>query len=376
MESQEFEYNDIDPIDAAQLAAQAAQEAEASKELDVDKFFLDFTAPIPRPTPVIYDPTNPNRIIVSEQNIFTIIGEAKSYKSFCASLLTMDFFHQHSDRECILIDTEQAAWNVQNVAKRVCDGMGWNYNETFQSGRLRIAHLRPYSKEERLAAVEAILNKYHPYLCIVDGIRDLVESVNDDVVCSEVIDKFMKWSEIHNCAIGTILHTNKDGETAKGHMGGELLAKSEIVLLCKKREGGGAKVICNRSRNQDIDSFEFDIDEKYVPHRVTHTKQEEEQIHCGNTKETNALRSLKVKAVRPKAEWVNDIRIAASCAASTAEKYFSDYVQFGYLIPADREMHFFTHFKFEGATPVGQQEDTQTTIDPSNSMGDPNEPPF
>lgn len=373
---QEFEYGNIDPIDAAELAAKAAQEAEASKEVDVDKFFLDFTAPIARPTPVICDPTNPNRIIVSEQNIFTIIGEAKSYKSFCASLLTIDFFKQHPDRECILIDTEQAAWNVQNVAKRVCDGMGWDYTEAYQSGKLRIAHLRPYSKKERLVAVEAILNKYHPYLCIVDGIRDLVESVNDDVICSEVIDKFMKWSEIHNCAIGTILHTNKDGETAKGHMGGELLAKSEIILLCKKKDGGGAKVVCNRSRNQDIDSFEFDIDEKYVPHRVQHCKEEEEQIHCGNTKETNALRSLKVKAARPRSEWVNDIRSAASCAASTAEKYFSDFVQFGFLIPIDKEMNFFTHYKFEGVKPLDKIEDSQTTIDTSNSMGDADGVPF
>lgn len=371
--AQEFEF---DSIDAALIAAQAAQEAELQKELDVEKFFLDFTAPIARPTPVICDPTNPNRIIVSEQNIFTIIGEAKSYKSFCTSLLTIDFFKQHPNRECILIDTEQAAWNVQNVAKRVCDGMGWDYTEAYESGKLRIAHLRPYSKRERLAAVEAILTKYRPYLCIVDGIRDLVESVNDDVACSEVIDKFLKWSEDFQCAIGTILHTNKDGETAKGHMGGELLAKSEIILLCKKREGGGAKVVCNRSRNQDIDSFEFEIDEKYVPHRVSHIKVEEEQISCGNTKETLALRSLEVKDARSRQEWVNDIRRGASCSQSTADKYFNDFVLFGFLVPIDKDNHFFTHFKFDGVKKVEPQEDTQTTIDTSNSMGDAGEDPF
>lgn len=371
--NQEFEYDSIE--EAQELALKAAQEAEEQKKVDVDNFFLDYSTPLPRPTPVIYDPTNPNRIIVSEQNIFTIIGEAKSYKSFCASLLTIDFFKQHPNRECILIDTEQAAWNVQNVAKRVCDGMGWEYTEAFQSGRLRIAHLRPYSKRERLAAVEAIIEKYRPYLCVVDGIRDLVESVNDDIACSAVIDQLMKWTEMYNCAIGTILHTNKDGETPRGHLGSELLAKSEIVLLCKRRDdGGGPHVVCSRCRNENIDSFDFNIDEKYVPRRISHSQTDEDAISLGNAKETKALRSLKVKAARSKSEWVNDIRMSVGCSQQTAEKYFTDFVQFNYLLACDREHNFFTHYKFEDAPKPSTQEDTQQTID--DSLNDSGEPPF
>lgn len=359
----DFEYNIEDPITAAQgLATKAAQEAEAKKELDVEKFFLDFTSPIARPTPVIYDPNNPDRIIVSEQNIFAIIGEPKSLKSFCASLLIIDFFKQHPDRTCILIDTEQATWNVQNEAKRVCDGMGWDYKEAYESGRLRIAHLRPYSKRERLAAVEAIITQCRPYLCFVDGIRDLVESVNDDIATSLVVEQFMKWTDEYNMAIGTVLHTNKDGVTAKGHLGGDLLAKCETVLLCKKIENRfGAKVKSISAREGDIEPFDFFVGDKYVPHRAE-VEQKEEELHCGNSKQTKVLQSLQIKAARSREEWLQDIK-NTGVATSTAEKYFAEYVKFGFLIPIDKEYNYFTHCKFPGAQQLHTPTAEQTQLD-------------
>lgn len=368
--AQEFIYNDkLDEV--KRLADAAAMEGE--KEKDVDKYFLDFSTPSPRPTPVIYDPTNPNRLIVSECNIFAIIGEAKSYKSFLASLLCIDFFNQHKDRDCILIDTEQAEWNVKNVARRVCDGLGWDYKEAYSRGRLKIANLRPYSKAERLQAVEGIITKYKPYLCIVDGIRDLITSVNDDIESSNIVDKFMAWSSEYQCAIGTILHTNKDGETARGHTGFELLAKCETVLLTKKNSNGGATVKALYSRNPAIESFNFIIGEDYVPKRVKLT---EDDMSFSSIKENAAFKALKPKRDVAKQEWLYDIRISSTpmLAQQTAEKYFADFVSLGILIPTNREATFFSH-KDSGAVPLTPQPDTQQDLS-FNALNDSSSDPF
>lgn len=363
--AQEFEY--IDPIAAAQeLASKAAEE-----KVDVSHYFLDFSSPIPKPTPVICDPSCKDRIVVSEGNIFAIIGEAKSFKSFLASLLVIEFFKQNPTKECILIDTEQADWNVQNVAKRICDGMGWGYKDAFAKGQLKIANLRKFSKKERLNACRDIMEQCQPKLCMIDGIRDLITSVNDDVESSSVVDLMMKWSSDYNCAIGTILHTNKDGETARGHVGFELLAKCETVLLTKAlAEEPGAHVKSQYHRNLPIKSFDFIINEKHVPERRTSASNddvEELSIKCKMTaKQTYALRTLSVKANRSKDDWVNDIRIAAGVSYPTADKYFTEFVTFGVLIAVDREGHFFSHRKCEGVKQPTPQEDSQQSIDENN----------
>lgn len=355
-------------------------EADAQKDLqpmDLTPYFVDFTKEVEKPVAVISDANNPDRIVVSEQNLFVIAGEAKSRKSFLASLLLCDFFKQNPDRKAILIDTEQAEWNVMNVARRVCRGMVWDYKTAYEQKRLQVAHLRPYDKAQRLKITEEIIAQEKPYLCIIDGARDLIQSVNDDVLCSELVDKFLKWSEVYQCAIGTIVHTNKDGETVRGHLGTELINKAETVLFCKKKNGQVTGVSSYRARNIDIDPFDFEINEKYVPVRTTGTAASQSEMTLGTVKETKALNALAVKEAS-REEWVNDIRNAAQCAKVTAETYFTHYVQEGYLCRCTRDGNFYGHFKLYREAPVKLWPDGQAqqlAID-NNSMNDNNGKPF
>lgn len=345
--------------------AEAAAEKKAKEPIDLSQYFVDYTRDIPKPTPVIYDPTNEDRIIVSEQNLFVIAGEAKSRKSFLASLLTIDFFVQHPDRKAILIDTEQAEWNVLNVARRICRGMGWDYEWAFRSKKLQVAHLRPFTKQKRREITEAIIRQEQPYLCIIDGSRDMVTSVNDDTICSELVDDFLKWSEVYKCAIGTIIHTNKDGETVRGHLGSELINKAETTLFCKK-DGECTKVESIYARNVDIDKFWFEVDKNTsVPRRSSNTVTSTQIFTCGTPKETKTLNSLPKKE-QSKSLWIAEIRVKADmCSESTAKKYFEDYVNAGYLRKCTKDGDFYGHFNLYGALPVpklARQEDPELNI--------------
>lgn len=332
--------------------AEAAAQKQAKEPIDLSQYFIDYTRDIPKPTPVIYDATNPDRIIVSEQNLFVIAGEAKSRKSFLASLLTIDFFRQHPDRNAILIDTEQAEWNVLNVARRICRGLGWDYEQAFRSKKLQVAHLRPFTKQKRREITEAIIRQEQPYLCIIDGARDMVTSVNDDTICSELVDDFLKWSEIYHCAIGTIIHTNKDGETVRGHLGSELINKAETTLFCKK-DGECTKVESIYARNVDIDKFWFDVDKNNaVPRRTTDTLTRSPQYQCGTPAETRALQKLPKKEFN-RSQWIAEIRVQANmCGEKTAIKYFDDYVRAGFLRQCYKDSSFYGHFMLYGASPV------------------------
>lgn len=351
-------------------------EAAAKKDLepmDITPYFVDFTKEAEKPIAVISDAANPDRIIVSEQNLFVIAGEAKSRKSFLASLLVIEFFQQHPDKKAILIDTEQAEWNVTNVARRVCRGMGWDYAEAYKSKRLQVAHLRPYTKAQRLSIVEQIIAQEKPYLCIVDGARDLVQSINDDTECSALVDKFLKWSEVYTCAIGTVLHTNKDGETVRGHVGSEFINKAETTLFCKKKDAKRTTVSSYRARNVDIDTFDFEVNEKIVPVRVGATPQ---PLKCGTAKETEALNALQIKEAS-RDEWINEIRTISACAKSTAETWFNHYVREGYLRKCLRNGEFYGHFKLYGNEPLKLWPQTEATLPlDNNQIDDNNQLPF
>lgn len=352
-----------------ELAEQSAEQ-KAKEPMDLSGILVDYTQDIPRPVAVIADPTNTDRIVVSEENLFVIAGEAKSRKSFAASLLIIDFFHQHPDRSAILIDTEQAKWNVINVARRICRGMGWDYGWALQSKKLQVAHLRPFPKKKRKEIAQAIILQEQPYLCIIDGARDLVTSVNDDTECSELVDDMCKWSEDGHCAIGTIIHTNKDGETVRGHLGAELINKAETTLFCKK-DGDRTKLSSRYARNIDIDSFWFAIGKDGVPYRDSATETKKVELKCGTPKETEALNKLPMKEMN-RSQWIAEIRVQAGMISQpTAEKYFRDYVDGGYLRKCSMSGDFYGHYGLYDAEPEQKPAAPEDPELPIDNISDP-----
>ena len=69
------------------------------------------------------------------------------------------------------------------------------------------------------------MSHYGPDLVIVDGIRDLVNDINDGVLAQEVMEELMHLADEQNCCIVCILHQNKGSEdhNLRGWIGTELM---------------------------------------------------------------------------------------------------------------------------------------------------------
>jgi hypothetical protein len=90
-------------------------------------------------------------------------------------------------------------------------------------------------KQRRALLLEAI-KRCKPDLVIVDGIRDLVNDINDGVLAQEVMEELLHLATQHDCCIVCVLHQNKSGEdhNLRGWIGTELMNKAFEVYSCEK----------------------------------------------------------------------------------------------------------------------------------------------
>ena len=128
-------------------------------------------------------------------------------------------------------DTEQSDESTQDILKnrvmRMVDG-DWRLFDIF--------NVRGVAWKERRDLLHEGVTRCKPDLVIVDGIRDLVNDINDGVLAQEVMEELMHLATEHNCCIVCVLHQNKSGEdhNLRGWIGTELMNKAFEVYACEK----------------------------------------------------------------------------------------------------------------------------------------------
>lgn len=176
-------------------------------------------------------------IIGSLGDFSLVIGKAKSKKTFCISLflasmakngLIQDRFKGElpsNKNRVIFFDTEQSEYYVQKVLHRVFNLLG-SRPEHFE-----VYCLRKHTPEERLQIIDtAIQTKTDLGFVAIDGIRDLVTSINDEEEATKIASYILKWTQEKQIHIITALHQNKGDLNARGHLGTELVNKAQTVL--------------------------------------------------------------------------------------------------------------------------------------------------
>lgn len=160
-------------------------------------------------------------------------------------------------RKVLYFDTEQSPFHATRTIKRICQLAG-----DPNPDNLIAFQLRTLSPAERLEAIE---NKIYstPGLgaVVIDGIRDLLTlGINDEGEATTLISKFLKWTGELNITMILLLHQNKTDQNARGHVGTEMLNKSETILAVTKDDRTGLFVVsCTDSRDFAFEDFAFSI---------------------------------------------------------------------------------------------------------------------
>ena len=193
------------------------------------------------------------------RELVAITGKAKSGKTFVTSMLmaccqSRDVlaFQRIGDEPLRVLwyDTEQSDESTQDILKnriiRLLNNTNTNLtNPTNNSCNLcnswseksiDVFNVRAVAWKERRALLCEAVTRCKPDLVIVDGIRDLVNDINDGMLAQEVMEELMHLATQTECCIVCVLHQNKSGEdrNLRGWIGTELMNKAFEVYACEK----------------------------------------------------------------------------------------------------------------------------------------------
>ena len=208
-------------------------------------------------------------------------GKAKSGKTFVMSMMMAAAaaskvlaFHRTTFEplQVLWIDTEQSDQSTQDILKHRLVPMVCGEGETFPESLYDIFNVRTESWTERLPLLMAAIDMCHPDLVILDGVRDLVDDINNGQLAHEVTEQLMKIAQQAKCCIVCVIHQNKAAEdrTLRGSIGTELTNKAFEVYECEKLMPSRTFVMTQKhTRKYDItDALYFTVDDRGLPLQV------------------------------------------------------------------------------------------------------------
>lgn len=215
--------------------------------------------------------------ICSAGNISMVAGKAKSRKTFLVSTIVaavlgnttfLKFTGQlpHEKRKVLYIDTEQSRMDCKKVLSRI--GKMMECSEDEHPENLVFIRLRPYPPKLRLGIIDYAINTItNVGFVIIDGIKDVVFSINDEAEATDVSSRLMKWSEEKKLHILSILHKNKTDDNNRGHLGTELENKCETVItVSKDKDNKDISIVEGQiMRDREFAPFAFSINHENVP---------------------------------------------------------------------------------------------------------------
>lgn len=227
--------------------------------------------------------------------IQAISGQKKNGKTFFMTMLMACGLEPESERvkrkleglECyaedvlghkltvMYVDTEMEPVNTSYVQKRVHWLCGWPLDKNhprFHIIRLRTLPDKKDGKDvdppvERRRIIEYWLDRWHPDLVVIDGLRDIVHDFNDNAESVAVISHLMAVAEKRNICVWNALHYNPrpgndDESKMRGHLGTELGNKVSDTFVSSKKKDEKTQIVSFvvrqvDARSKDVEDIHF-----------------------------------------------------------------------------------------------------------------------
>lgn len=174
-------------------------------------------------------------------------------------------------------DTEMEKLSSAKVLRRVHWLCGVDMNQPFPEDRFAVLWLKNMPKEENVKAymkrwdlIRMAIDAIQPDVVFIDGIRDLLSSINDEQQGTLILDELGSMAEDRHMCIWNALHQNparkNDDDDAKmrGWIGTELGNKvSDTLVSIKSKTANGVTFTVKQqdARDKDLDDWKFEITE-------------------------------------------------------------------------------------------------------------------
>jgi hypothetical protein len=252
---------------------------EQQKTLDIFKEFLSHIC-IKVADKYVFPPaviTVNGTVIATEGNFSASVGKPKSRKTYNVCALTAAMLSGKTilgykacmpagKTKLLYVDTEQSRVHCHKVLNRIISMAELSSEEADK--RIEFMMLREFTPQERRNIIDMALATDRTIgFVVIDGIRDLINDINSPGESVDIINDLMRWTQMYEIHIHTVLHLNKADDNTRGHIGTELNNKAETVLKVIKNTENPAisEVRPMITRDQEFESFAFRINEQGLP---------------------------------------------------------------------------------------------------------------
>lgn len=172
----------------------------------------------------------------------------------------------------LYVDTEMERLNSAKVLRRVHWLCEWDMkypNERFHvlwlKNMPKDGDKRPY--KQRYDLIRLAIDTLEPDIVFIDGLRDLLASINDEESGTQILDELASMAEERHMCIWNALHQNPNGKTddeakMRGWIGTELGNKvSDTLVSIKSKTASGVTFTVKQqdARGKDLDDWKFQV---------------------------------------------------------------------------------------------------------------------
>lgn len=212
-----------------------------------------------------------------KSEIIALKAKAKSGKTTTELILTAamkkgrfcGIESKNTQAKILFFDTEQSVTSTYKFVKRLHHICGWHpraNNPDFLA-----MNLRGDETSKRMAIIEEAIKEYAPDLVFIDGIKDLVFDINNQIEATNIITILLRITKDYGCSLVCVLHENKADTNLRGSIGTELLNKCAECWQIKK-DGNIFTAEQTECRNQPAEGFSFTIGASGIPEEIIHEK--------------------------------------------------------------------------------------------------------
>lgn len=157
------------------------------------------------------------------------------------------------------IDTEQPLRDARRTLRRVMKTAGYDYCEQWNTHDIVSVSVKDIDEADRIMLVELAVRKYQPQLVFIDGIADLIESINDEKEAKDVMSWMDYLSCEYNCAVVGMLHLNYNSGKIGGWAGTQANKKFTDSFILKKDKSSGFFTVEHEGRGESAPNLRFRI---------------------------------------------------------------------------------------------------------------------
>jgi len=173
----------------------------------------------------------------------------------------------------LYVDTEMEKLNSAKVLRRVHWLCEWDMKQPNERFSVLWLKNMPHDEAEqahkrRWRLIRTAIETTSPDIVFIDGIRDLLSSINDEQTAVEILSQMSTMAEERRMCIWNALHQNprmnSDGEDSKmrGWAGTELGNKvSDTFISIKSKTANGVTFTVKQqdARGKDVDDWKYEI---------------------------------------------------------------------------------------------------------------------